>query len=97
MKSFFVFATLILSFNSFAKDFEILKTEKCKSRAIHKAMEEYKKRTGVSLVDARAKEKSALREDTLYHFVDVIEYDTGRSLQVTVGVNPTTCAVKVIN
>lgn len=97
MKQMIILASLIFSFNSFAKDFEVMKTEKCKSKAIYKAMEEYKKRTGNSMIDARAKEKSVLKDDTLYHFVDVIEYDTGRTLQVTVGVNPITCAVKIVN
>lgn len=97
MKKFFILASLAFCFNSFAKDFEVMKVDKCKSKAIYKAAEEYKKRTGNGMIDFRAKEKSVMQNDILYHFVEIIEYDTGRITQITVGVNPVTCAVKLVN
>lgn len=97
MKKFFIFTSLILSFNSFAKDFEVMIVDKCKPKATYRAAEEYKRRMGNVMIDARAKEKSVMQNDILYHFIDVVEYDTGRSAQITVGVNPVTCAVKVVN
>lgn len=88
--------TLTMSYNISASNIKIIETEKCKSKAISSVYYDYQKRSGTDAIDIKVKEKSALSNDTLYHFIEIIEYDTHLKSNITVGLDPNTCKIKII-
>nr|BDT28114.1 hypothetical protein BHI3_15800 [Bacteriovorax sp. HI3] len=92
MKMAIAFLVLTLSFGAFAKD-----QAPCKIEAHSAAAELYQHEnpgTGFSL---RAKFKPVQQDKVVYHMVEIVDFEGGQKTNMTVSLNPKTCAVLSID
>lgn len=93
----FITLTAMISLSSLAFSYEIVETGQCKTRALTAASIKHKKDFPDSSVHLSAKRRSVLEDNKLYHFVDVIEYDSQHTTTYTITHNPKTCSIMSID
>jgi hypothetical protein len=99
MKRTFLAILITLTFSSVlnAKDFQVVKTDICKTRATLAALYDAQKKSSHNMLDVKAKSKSAMEGTSLYHFIDVTDLMTMQTSTITVTVDAENCHIKSIN
>lgn len=97
MNKFLVIPMFLFSFSVFADNYEVIKTDKCKTRAMAAAYYQYKKETGVGMIQVNAQDNSILERGVLSHIIDITEFNSNVRSTITVSVDAKTCSILNIN